>query len=148
MQIVYLINLSDKHTPRAIFDIFKKMKPLRQIEVANIMVSVDNFSKGFALHLLDVTIPELLVKRNKKTTITPDARKNIQRLEREMATIQNETKRIEEIYGANTLKLVIAKSYINNLLDNAKILHWLLEHNPEYLKELKKISSINSLDGK
>ncbi|TYP11536.1 RepB plasmid partitioning protein [Xenorhabdus doucetiae] len=112
------------------------------------MVSVDNFSKGFALHLLDVTIPELLVKRNKKTTITPDARKNIQRLEREMATIQNETKRIEEIYGANTLKLVIAKSYINNLLDNAKILHWLLEHNPEYLKELKKISSINSLDGK
>ncbi|MDC9594109.1 plasmid partitioning protein RepB C-terminal domain-containing protein [Xenorhabdus sp. IM139775] len=96
--------LSDKHIPRATFDILKKMKPLRQIEVANIMVSFANFSKSFALHLL----------------------------------IQNETKRIEEIYGANTLKLVIAKSYINKLLDNAKILHWLLEKNPEYLNELKK----------
>ncbi|CDH07947.1 RepB Plasmid Partition [Xenorhabdus bovienii str. oregonense] len=140
--------LSDKHVPRATFDILKKMKSIRQIEVANMMVSFDNYSKNFALSLLNTTNVGLLVKGKEKSTTTSDARKNIQRLEKEMVKIQNETKRIEEIYGANTLKLVIAKSYIKKLLDNTKVLHWLIENNPDYLKELKKISSINSLDNK
>ncbi|MEI7065733.1 plasmid partitioning protein RepB C-terminal domain-containing protein [Dickeya chrysanthemi] len=77
-------------------------------------------------------------KGKENSLTTSETRKNIQRLEREMATIQNETNRIEEIYGANTLKFVIAKSYIKKLLDNNKVLHWLIEHNPDYLKELKK----------
>ncbi|WP_033576989.1 ParB/RepB/Spo0J family partition protein [Dickeya chrysanthemi] len=138
--------LSDKHTPRAIFNVIKKMKPIRQIEAANMMISFDNYSRNFALSLLNGTKPDLLIKGKENSLTTSETRKNIQRLEREMATIQNETNRIEEIYGANTLKFVIAKSYIKKLLDNNKVLHWLIEHNPDYLKELKKISSINSLE--
>lgn len=138
--------LSDKHAPRAIFDIIKKMKPVRQIEVANMMISFDNYSKNFSLSLLNATTPDLLVKNKKDESITMNARKNIQRLEKEMITIQNETKKIEDTYGANTLRLVIAKSYIGKLLENNKVIHWLLENKPEYLSELKKISLINSLD--
>ncbi|SPZ65469.1 Uncharacterised protein [Serratia quinivorans] len=63
-----------------------------------------------------------------------------------MAQVHIETEKIKEIYGANTLKLVIVKSHIKNLLDNPKILHWLLDNKPDLLTELRKISSVNSLN--
>ncbi|MBI6550318.1 ParB/RepB/Spo0J family partition protein [Xenorhabdus lircayensis] len=136
--------LSDKHIPIASLNVLKKMQPLRQIESANIMISVDNFSAKLALSLLHAT-PDLLLKNSNIKKEKSDIQKNIIRLEKEMALVQTETKKHEEHYGANTLKLVIIKSHITKLLNNPKILHWLLEHKPDYLNLLKKISDLDSL---
>lgn len=68
------------------------------------------------------------------------------RLEREMTVTKEETSKIKNEYGANTLKFSIARSYIDSLLSSPKILHWFLENAPQYLTELKNISKINSID--
>ncbi|OUF33256.1 hypothetical protein AZZ63_000314 [Enterobacter hormaechei] len=63
-----------------------------------------------------------------------------------MAQIHVDTQKLKETYGVNILKLVIVKTHITSLLDNPKILQWLLKHKPDFLTELNKISNINSLD--
>lgn len=138
--------LAEKHVPYTVFNVLKKMKPIRQIEVANIMTALNNFTRKFALSLLHTSLPEHLINPKTASSEQQDVRKNIERLEREMASVQIETQKLEEHYAANNLKFSITKSHIESLLNNTKVLHWLIDNEPEYLNELKKISNINSLN--
>lgn len=140
--------LSDKPIPKATFDVLRKMKPVRQIEAVGTMINFDNYSKKFAMSILDATPASLIVNKGKNVSYKRDIRKNIFRLEQEMATTSEETKKLQNEYGSNMLKFVIIQSYINKLLGNPKVLHWFLENEIDYLNELKRISSINSLDEK
>ncbi len=138
---------SNHHVPKATFHILKQMKPMRQIECSALMINVENFSRNFALSLLHNTPPSLLIgKPENVETNTVGRRQMLDRLEREMAQVHVDTQKLKETYGVNTLKLVIVKTHITSLLDNPKILQWLLKHKPEFLTELNKISSINSLE--
>lgn len=139
--------LSDYHVPKATFYVLKKMKPMRQIECSGLMINVDNFTKNFSLSLLNSTPPNLLA--GDKTSLVSNSsgrRKMLDRLERELAQVNIETQKLQETYGVNTLKLVIIKSHIASLLDNARVMRWFLNHKPDLLAELNKIASINSLD--
>ncbi|EOC0019194.1 plasmid partitioning protein RepB C-terminal domain-containing protein [Cronobacter sakazakii] len=140
--------LSDKPIPKATFDVLRKMKPVRQIEAVGTMINFDNYSRKFAMSILDATPASLIVNKGKNVSYKRDIRKNIFRLEQEMATTSDETKKLQNEYGSNMLKFVIIQSYINKLLGNPKVLHWFLENEIDYLNELKRISSINSLDEK
>lgn len=136
--------LANQNVPKATFYALRKMKNIRQIECACIMNNMENYSEKFSLSLLHNTQPNLLVDGQQG----PDKeghRKTIDRLEREMAQVHIESEKLKESYGENTLRLVIIKSHIQKLLENTKILHWLLDHKNELLVELKKISNINSL---
>lgn len=136
--------LSNQNVPKATFFNLKKMKKIRQIECANIMNNMENYSKKFSLSLLHNTQPNLLVNGQHE----PDKeghRKTIDRLEREMAQVHIESEKLKDSYGENTLRLVIIKSHIQKILENTKVLHWLLDNKNELLVELKKISNINSL---
>ncbi|EHU6523152.1 ParB N-terminal domain-containing protein [Salmonella enterica] len=140
--------LSDKPIPKATLDVLRKMKPVRQIEAVGTMINFDNYSRKFAMSILDATPASLIVNKGKNVSYKRDIRKNIFRLEQEMATTSEETKKLQNEYGSNMLKFVIIQSYINKLLGNPKVLHWFLENEIDYLNELKRISSINSLDEK
>ncbi|EIZ1749023.1 chromosome partitioning protein ParB, partial [Escherichia coli] len=90
----------------------------------------------------------MIVNKGKNTPYKKDIKKTILRLEQEMATTSEETKKLQTEYGSDMLKFVIIQSYINKLLGNSKVLHWFLENEVDYLNELKRISKINSLDDK
>ncbi|HAE7081058.1 TPA_asm: chromosome partitioning protein ParB [Salmonella enterica subsp. salamae serovar 42:z:1,5] len=138
--------LSDKPVPRSTFSILRKMKPIRQIEAVESMIGFDNYSRGLAVSMLDNTPGHLLVKEIKQPLKNNQAKQAMLRLEREMTVTKEETSKIKNEYGANTLKFSIARSYIDSLLSSPKILHWFLENEPQYLTELKNISKINSID--
>jgi len=137
--------LADKHVPRALFEVLKKMKPARQLEVINIMTTLNRFTRKFALSMLQGSSAEQLVNYKNSKMEKRDHKASIERLEREMAAVQIDTEKLIEDYGGNNLKLVIIKSHINKILDNAKILHWLMDNNSEFLTQLKKLSEIRSL---
>lgn len=140
-----VVLLADKHVPRALFEVLKKMKPTRQLEVINIMTTLNKFTRKFALSLLQGTPTEQLVNDKKSKMEQRDHKASIERLEREMAAVQIDTEKLSDDYGGNNLKLVIIKSHITKILDNARVLHWLMDNSPEYLSQLKKISEIRSL---
>lgn len=53
--------LKDKQVPASVFYALRKVKPLRQIEMAELMTSANNFSRGYAEALLTGTLKEDLV---------------------------------------------------------------------------------------
>ncbi|EAY1190104.1 RepB plasmid partitioning protein [Salmonella enterica] len=137
--------LSEKIVPQAIFSILKKMKPERQLEAVSTMMSINDFSRKFALLLLHYTPNEMLKNPNDSKLKQQDIAKNFARMEREMAAMEMETKQLEDIYGTNNLKLAVIISHIKKLLSNYTVLNWLVDNNPDYLAQLKKISAIDSL---
>ena len=137
--------LADKQIPINTFDVLRKMKAIRQIEASNIMINFDNFTTKFALSLLHTTEPNLLVGTQKKKDNT-SMKDNLIRLEREMVSIQVETDNIKNTYAEKVIKLQITKNHIAKLLNSPKVLLWLLEHKPDYLSLLKKISDIDDIN--
>lgn len=140
-----IVILADKHAPKAIFSILRKMKAPRQIEVVTTMISLNNFTKKFALSLLHTTTEDMLVNPKDSKLVEQDTARNFARMEREMIAMEMKSKQLESIYGTNNLKLAVIISHIKSLLSNYAVLNWLVDNRPEYLKQLKKISAIDSL---
>lgn len=86
-----IAKLSDKPIPKATFDVLRKMKPIRQIEAVGTMINFDNYSKKFAMSILDATPASMIVNKGKTLPIKGH-KKTILRLEQEMATTSEETK--------------------------------------------------------
>jgi len=138
--------LEDKHCPLVIFELLKQMKPIRQMEAAELMVGQGNYTAVFARAILAATPDDQRVPSRKKTTDVGDiSRGQISRLERELATIQQRTRCVEENYGADNLTLTVTKTYLAKLLSRPSIAKWLNERRPDYLAEFHSIAEISSL---
>lgn len=140
-----IVILADKPAPKAIFSILRKMKTARQIEVVDTMITLNNFSRKFALSLLHTTSENMLNNPKDLKLIEKDTARNLARMEREMIATEMKSKQLENVYGTNTLKLAVIISHVKSLLSNYAVLNWLIDNNPDYLKQLKKIAAIDSL---
>lgn len=137
--------LSDKRVPRRVFAILRQMKPFRQIDVAHAMINLDNYSGRFALAMLETTADSQLVEGARKSEAKGGTFEAIQRLERELATLQADTKLLEENYGPDSLKLVVINRHVTSLLDNARVVRWLAQHRADYLQQLQVIAEVKNL---
>ena len=70
-----IAKLSDKPIPKATFDVLRKMKPIRQIEAVGTMINFDNYSKKFAMSILDATPSSMIVNKGKNTPYKKDIKK-------------------------------------------------------------------------
>ena len=138
--------LQDKTVTTNLFVILRKMRPTRQIEVAEIMVSVGNFTMAYAKALLGATRQNDLVNSDKPKKIAGMTPEQMARLERETATVNQDFKALEETYGDDVLNLVVASGYVNRLVSNPEIERYLYARHPELLSELKVIVGAVSLD--
>lgn len=140
-----VIELLDEKTVNAgTFRALRQMKPLRQMEVVELMVGTGNFSAGYARALLAATRQENLVRpdRPKKVgTITPE---QMARMEKEMEGLQREFKAVEASYGDDVLQLVIATGYVAKLIANREIEKYLIKNHAELLAEFRSIVSVTS----
>jgi hypothetical protein len=137
--------LSDKPVPRRVFSMLRQMKPFRQIDVAHAMINLDNYSGKFVMAMLETTSKDQLVDGVHKGPARTGSVEAIQRLERELAVLQADTKLLEENYGPDNLKLVVIKSYVAKLLENVRVVRWLAQFRSEYLQQLQIISEIKTL---
>ncbi|KWA71724.1 chromosome partitioning protein ParB [Burkholderia ubonensis] len=137
--------LSDKRVPRRVFSILRQMKPFRQIDAAHAMINLDNYSGKFALAMLETTPEDQLADTVEKRQEKSGTIEAIQRLERELAVLQADTKLLEENYGPDSLKLVVIKTYVASLLDNARVVRWLAQFRSDYLQQLQLIAEVKTL---
>lgn len=137
--------LADKPIPRSVFPVLKGMKPFRQIDVANIMINLNNYSLKFAKAMLHATHPDQIVIGKKVKVANGNMLETLQKLERELALVQADTRQLEESYGPANLQLTIIKTHIINILNNARVLKWLLKSNPEYLEQLQLIADLKQV---
>ncbi|MCB4862719.1 ParB N-terminal domain-containing protein [Sphingobium sp. PNB] len=133
--------LNDKHLPLAAFVELRKLKPLRQIEAAELMIAMNRFSTGYAKSLVAATSEDQLVEGRRKIMkgLTSE---QIALMERESASLDREFKLVEQTYGADHLDLVLAIGYVNRLLSNARIVRYLAHHHSDILGEFQKIVDV------
>ena len=136
--------LKDTPCPIAVFDIVRRMTPMRQIEVTELMAGQNNFTVMFAKALLAATPEKQLAESGKKkpTGATASSAEQLARMERELATLQTQVKSVEETYGLDNLHLTVARGYVKTLLANNRVARWLSSHRREYLAELQSIAEI------
>lgn len=137
--------LGDTNCPANVFNLLRQMKPLRQIEAAELMLGNKNLSVMFAKALLAATPSDQLAIQRKTQPEQQVSAESIARLERELAALQMQIKIVEDDYGPDVLHLTVIKGYLTKLLANAAVVRWLAKHQPEYLKEFQSIAELTEL---
>lgn len=140
--------LKDKHCSVRTFATLKRMKPLRQIEAAELMVAANNYTAPYASALLASTPGDQLAKPDRQKKIKGLSPEQIARMEREMAQLQRQFKLVEQSYGTDVLNLVLARGYLAKLLDNPRVTRYLSQHHSEILAEFQTIVDTVSMDAK
>lgn len=141
------VRLADKPCPMKIFEILKQMKPLRQMEAAELMIGQKNFSPVFATAILEATPLNQRTEFAKPKLTNSGSAEQMARMERELAVLQTQIKSAEDTYGPDVLHLTVMKNYLTTLLQNAAIVRWLAKNFPDYLNEFQKITELTRLPG-
>lgn len=138
--------LADKPATYGMFRVLRQMKPFRQIDVAQAMVNLGNYSIKLATAMLQMTPADQLTEEATSKAQRGRPTEALQRLERELAATQADTRLLEEGYGPASLQLEIIKTHIGaSLLENAAVVRWLAKSHPEYLQQLQRIADIKEL---
>lgn len=140
------MNLQEKPIGESALKRLRKMKAIRQLEVAELMVSTNNFSANYARALLATTKPADLLKPERQAKATGLSPEHIARLEREMAAVNDDYKALEASYGDDVLVLVVASGFLDRLLSKPEVVRFLAERHPEFLETFRSIVAATSLD--
>ena len=120
--------LSDKA-----FCALRKMKPLRQIESAELMIASNDFSLRFINAILSMTKSELLVSREPKGKVRMHDGVMTSALEKEHTGLVRDLKAIENSYGIDMLTLAVSIKYVERIMANANVRSHLEQSCPETL---------------
>jgi hypothetical protein len=118
---------------------------MRQIEMAELMLASNNFSARYAQCLLAATPQDQLLEPDKPKDIRGLSPEDMSRMEREMENTSQDLRQLEDSHGRNVLNLVLVVGYLKKLLDDARIVRYLSQHNAEILAEFQKIVETKSL---
>src|SRR6516225_1986841 len=91
--------LKDRMVSPTTFDVLRKMGPMRQVEVAELMLSASNFTVGYARALLAATKQSDLARPERAKRLDGMTPEQMARMEREMSTLQQDFKAVETSYG-------------------------------------------------
>lgn len=130
--------LQERMVPIKTFRELKKLRPMRQIEVAETMIAMNRFSWPYAQSLVAATPQHQLVSEQRKA-IRGLSDEQLEHMEREATNIDREFRMIEQSYGIDHLELVLAMGYLARLIDNVRVVHHLARHHPELLAEFQRI---------
>ncbi len=132
--------LKDKQVALTSFQILKKMKPMRQIEAAQLMVAMNKFTINYARSILAATPENLLLSAATPKKIKGISREQLDLMERESANLEREVRLVEDSYGADHLDLVLARGYISKLMSSERVTRYLSLHHEEFLSAFEKIT--------
>jgi hypothetical protein len=138
--------LVDRQFSAELSRVIRKMKPTRQIECVELMLSANNLTVAYAEALFAATPAELLLDGRKPQKLAGVTKEQMARMEREMSNLHGQYRLIEQTYGQDVLSLVLAKGYVAKLLDNGQVMKYLRQHAPEILEQFELIAASASLD--
>ena len=139
--------LQDKQVALKTLALLKKVKPLRQIEMAEIMVSAGNYSVTYARALVMTTSREQLVDPESPKKIPGIHPDDLARIEHEMRVQEKDFRMLDETYNEHVMALTIARGYLRPLLDNNRVVRFMAQHFREFLTEFQRIVESNALEG-
>lgn len=132
--------LRDKNVSPQALHLIKKVNDLRQVEISELMVNANNFTKGYAEALVLGTPRDQLVRPETSKTKAGLSPEDVARMEEEMQSLGKDIKAVEASYTENMMNLTLARTYIKSLVKNAKVVKFLSVNYPEFLSEFRIIA--------
>lgn len=138
--------LKDQHFAANLGSALRKLKPTRQVECVELMLTANNMTVAYAEALLAATPPHLLVSEKRPRKISGVTAEQMVKMEREMGNLQGQLKLVEKSYGQDVLLLVLARGYLAKLLENKSVARYIRQRRPEVLEQFEVIVETTSLD--
>ncbi len=138
--------LKDRRVSPAALRELKRVVPLRQIEMAELMTAANNCTASYAKCLYAGTPEDQRLPDQEPEEDRGLASEDVARMQREMATLHRDIKVVEESHGENVLNLVLSVGYVRKLLGNSRIERYLRNHHADILAEIEKILEAPELD--
>jgi hypothetical protein len=138
--------LRDQVFSAKLSDVLRKMKPTRQVECVELMISANNITIPYAEALLAASPANLLISEVKPKKVKGVSAEQMLKMEREMGNLQEQYKLVEESYGQDVLNLVLAKGYLAKLLENDEVSRYIQKSQPDVFSEFVTIVETVSLD--
>jgi ParB-like chromosome segregation protein Spo0J len=139
--------LKDKHVAIAAFRLFKQVKPLRQIEMADLMIAAATYTKAYAEALVIATPRANLVDPVKSKRSEATRPEDVAKMQTEMQALEREVLLLDESYGRNVVNLTIARGYLKKILENVRVVRYLASKFPDLLAQFQRIQETASLEG-
>ena len=138
--------LQDRHFTTNVSRVLRQMKPIRQVECVELMISANNLTTTYADALLAATQPDMLVEGKKLKKRAGITQEQMSRMEREMANVQGQYKLAEQTFGQDVLNLVLARGYLAKLLENKAVNRFLKQRHADVLEQFENIVQATSLE--
>jgi len=136
--------LKDKMCAMAVFDVLRKMNPIRQIEAAELLINANNFSVSYASAILAGTPQAQLITPQTPKRLKGMTAEAISRMERELSRLQEAISSIQDSYGQDHLHLTVVKGYLRKLISNDRVARYLEQYQPDLFSEFQKIAEMTS----
>ncbi len=137
--------LKDKPITASSLRLYRKAKPMRQVDMAHLMVSGNNYTWAYAEALIIGTPADQLVGSTKRKETHGISEEEISRMEKEMEVLERDYRLYQDQFGENSLHLNTIQRYVKRLLENTKIKRFLGTRYPELLEEFQELAAIEAL---
>lgn len=139
--------LQNKQVAQETFTLLKRVKPLRQIEMAEIMVAAGTYTVNYARALVMTTAKEQLVNPGSPRKIPGLKPEDLARIEHEMVVQEKDFRALDETYNEHVMALTIARGYIRTLIENGRVVRFLNQNFRDFFTEFQRIVESSALDG-
>lgn len=133
--------LKDRRVSPRAFAALRKMKPVRQVEAAELMIASNMYSGRFAAALLLGTAAEMLLFQPAGRPLASVSAAQKLKMEHETEELLKNLKTVEDSYGREILTFTVACRYVSTLLGNARVHQYILGQYPEILRELEALAA-------
>lgn len=135
--------LRDRRVTSNAFSLLRKMKPARQIEVADLMVAAKSYTERFVRALYVGTRASLLVAEPAERQ---DSRKRVDAgekatLEMETDALLKEFRTVEQSYGKNVIALTVCCRYLEKMVGNGRVQRYLAKKWPVLLEQIQRVAA-------
>ena len=137
--------LKEKQVSDKALKMLKRVRKLRQVEMAQLMVSMNNFTFAYARALFIGTPKEQMLNPEKPKVVNGVSAKELVRMEKELETMESEFKAFQNRYGEDALHLNTVQRYVKRLLENHEVKRFLEQRYPELHEELEELAVLESL---
>lgn len=138
--------LRDKRSSRDMFRVMRRAKPIRQIEMAELMIATATFTTAYAKCLIAATADELLLDPTENKALPGINPEDSARVEREMQKLEQDFRAIEESHAKNVMNLVLTAGYLRKILGNSQVNRFLATKYRDMHSELQKLVESTSLE--
>jgi hypothetical protein len=136
--------LKDKHIAIHTFAELRRMTSLRQIEAAELMVAMNNYTISYAKSLVAATPQGQLIESSRPKRVKGLTGEQIALMERESVNLEREFRLAEKSYGTDHLDLVLANGYLSRVLGNARVVRYLSQTHPDILTEFQRLAQLET----